>query len=360
MPAADKAKAKEKAAALLAQVRKSPDTFADVARKNSQDAGSAPSGGDLDFFARGAMVKPFEDAAFSMKKGDISDLVESDFGFHIIKLVDIKSPKQKTFDEVKPTIEADLRTQQAQRKFAEVAETFTNAVYEQSDSFKQIADKLKLEVKTASNLQRKPLPDVKGALANAKLLTAIFNPDSVEKKRNTEAVEVAPNQLVSARITQYAPARVLPLAEVRNDVRERLVNSRAAELAKKDGAAKLFAWKAQPDSAKLATAVVVSRDQPQAISPVVLDKVMHADTATVPAWIGVDLGSQGYALVRVNKVMERTEPKEEQAKQERGQYGQWVASAESQAYYELLKNRYKAQIKVAKPVAAGNLLPVAE
>jgi peptidyl-prolyl cis-trans isomerase D len=360
MSAADKEKAKEKAAALLAQVRKAPDTFAEVARKNSQDAGSAASGGDLDFFARGAMVKPFEDAAFSMKKGDISELVESDFGFHIIKLVDIKSPKQKSFEEVKPTIEADLRTQHAQRKYAEVAEIFTNAVYEQSDSFKQIADKLKLEVKTASNVQRKPLPDVKGALANAKLLTAIFSPDSVEKKRNSEAVEVAANQLVSARITQYAPARVLPLVEVRNDVRERLMNSRAAELARKDGVAKLDAWKALPDSAKLAAAVVVSRDQPQAISPVVLDKVMHADTAALPAWIGVDLGNQGYTLVRVNKVLERNAPKDEQAKQERGQYGQWVASAESQAYYELLKNRYKAQIKVAKPVAGANLSSITE
>jgi peptidyl-prolyl cis-trans isomerase D len=171
---------------------------------------------------------------------------------------------------------------------------------------------------------------------------------------------VSPNQLASARITQYAPARVLPLADVRNEVRERLVNSRAAELAKKEGAAKLDAWKAQPDSAKLDGAVVVSRDQPQAISPLVLDKVMHADTTTLPAWIGVDLGSQGYTLVRVNKVMERTAPKEDQAKQERGQYGQWVASAESQAYYELLKNRYKAQIKVSKPVAGANLLPITE
>jgi peptidyl-prolyl cis-trans isomerase D len=360
MAAADKARAREKAMALLAQVRKAPDTFADVARKNSQDAGSAASGGDLDFFARGAMVKPFEDAAFSMKKGDISDLVESDFGFHIIKLVDIKSPKQKSFDEVKPAIEADLRTQQAQRKFADVAEAFTNAVYEQSDSFKQIADKLKLEIKNASNVQRKPLPDARGVLSNAKLLAAIFNPDSVEKKRNTEAIEVAPNQLVSVRITQYAPARVLPLAEVRSDVRERLVNSQAAELAKKDGAAKRDAWKAQPDSAKLASAVIVSRDQAQAISPIVLDKVMHADTASLPAWIGVELGSQGYTLVRVNKVMERTVPKDGQAKQELGQYGQWVASAESQAYYELLKNRYKAQIKVPKPAAGANLLPVTE
>jgi len=233
MAAADRAKAREKAAALLEQVRKAPDSFAEVARKQSQDTGSAPSGGDLDFFGRGAMVKPFEDAAFAMKKGDISELVESDFGFHIIRLTDIKAPKQKSFEELKPTIEADLRQQQAQRKFAEVADQFTNAVYEQSDSYKQIADKLKLEIKTATQVQRKPGADTKGALANPKLLAALFSADSVEKKRNTEAVEVGPNQLVSARVTQYAPARTLPLAEVRNEVRDRLLAVRSSELAKK-------------------------------------------------------------------------------------------------------------------------------
>ena len=353
MAPAERTRAKEKAMALLAQVRKSPDTFADVARKNSQDAGSAPSGGDLDFFGRGAMVKPFEDAAFAMKKGDVSELVESDFGFHIIKLVDIKAPKQKSYEELKPTIEADLRKQQAQRKYAEVAEAFTNAVYEQADSYKQIADKLKLEIKTASGLQRQPLGGAKGALDNPKLLNAVFSADSVEKKRNTEAVEVGPNQLVSARMTQYAPARVLPLAEVRSEVRDRLVSSRSAELAKKDGAAKLAAWKVQPDSAKVAAAVVVSRDQAQALGRSVLDQAMHADTSTLPAWVGVDLGLQGYAVVRINKVLERSAPSDDRNKQERAQYAQWVASAEDQAYLELLKARYKVQIKVPKPVAAS-------
>ena len=360
MAAADRAKAKEKAMALLEKVRKAPDSFADVARKNSQDAGSAPSGGDLDFFGRGAMVKPFEDAAFAMKKGDISDLVESDFGFHIIKLVDIKAPKQKSFEELRPSIEADLRGQQAQHKYAELADSFTNAVYEQSDSYKQIADKLKLEIKTASNVQRKPLPDVKGALANSKLLTALFSPDSVEKKRNTEAIEVGPNQLVSARVTQYAAARVLPFADVRNDVHDRLVSSRSAELAKKDGAAKLEAWKQQPDAAKLGTAVTVSRDQAQALAPALLDKAMLADSSKLPVWVGVDLGAQGYAVLRVNKVLERSAPDEARGKQERAQYAQWVASAENQAYYELLKTRFKAQIKVSKPVAGLIAAAVAE
>ena len=360
MATAERAKAKEKATTLLLQVRKSPDTFADVARKNSQDTGSAPAGGDLDYFGRGAMVKPFEDAAFAMKKGDISDLVESDFGFHIIQLTDIKAPKQKSFEELKPTIEADLRTQQAQRKFAELADAFTNAVYEQSDSFKAIADKLKLEIKTASNVQRQPAADTKTALANPKLLTALFNPDSVEKKRNTEAVEIGSNQLVSARITQYAPARTLPLAEVRNQVRDRLVSSRSAELARKDGAAKLEDWKAHPDAAKMGNAVVLSRDQAASVSPAIVDKVMHADATALPAWVGVDLGSQGFAVVRINKVLERTAPDEAQAKQERLQYAQWLANAESQAYFQMLKTRFKAQVKASKPNNTAPTLAAAQ
>jgi hypothetical protein len=88
--AADRAKAKSKADEILTQLRQRPDQFAELAKKHSQDQGSAPNGGDLDFFAKGAMVKPFEDAAFALKKGDISDVVETDFGYHIIRLTAIK------------------------------------------------------------------------------------------------------------------------------------------------------------------------------------------------------------------------------------------------------------------------------
>jgi peptidyl-prolyl cis-trans isomerase D len=348
-PAAEKQAAKAKADALLAEVQKSPDSFADLAKKNSQDPGSAVNGGDLDFFARGAMVKPFEDAAFAMKKGDTSAVVESDFGYHIIRLTDIKAPKQKTFEEARPEIEADLKKQQAQRKFAEIADTFTNGVYEQPDSLKAIADKLKLEVKTAANVSRKPAPGVTGALANAKFLNALFSPDAIEKKRNTEAVETGTNQLVSGRIMQYTPARTLPLAEVKDRARERVVAAQGAELARKDGGEKLAAWKANPAAATLGEVQTISRDQSQKLPSALIDAVLRTDNTKLPVLVGVDLGAQGYAIAKVNKVLER-DTKGATAVQDRQQYAQWWSNAETAAYYNSLKERFKVEIKVTKPV----------
>ncbi len=353
-PAAEREKARSRAQELLAALRKAPDSFAELAKKNSQDTGSATKGGDLDFFARGAMVKPFEDAAFAMKKGDISELVESDFGYHIIKLTDIKAPKQRSFEELRASIEADLKTQQAQRKFAETAEAFTNGVYEQSDSLKPVADKLKLEVRSAEKLSRNAAAGVTGPLANAKFLAAIFGPDAIEKKRNTEAIETAPNQLTAGRITQYQAARTLVLADVRANVRERLVAARAAELAAQDGAAKLAAWKAAPGSAVMPAAQTLSRDQAQNTPPQILNAVLRADTSKLPVFVGVSMGSQGYAVVKINQLVARPVPTEVAAKQDRAQYAQWWTAAESQAYYGLLKERFKAEIMAPRPARAGS------
>jgi peptidyl-prolyl cis-trans isomerase D len=349
--ASDKAKAKAQALELLTAVRKAPESFADVATKNSQDTGSATKGGDLDYFGRGAMVKPFEDAVFAMKKGDISDVVESDFGFHIIKLTDVKDPVQKTFEELRPTIEADLKTQQAKAKYAEMAEGFTNGVYEQADSLKPVAERYKLDIKTTVNLQRQPGAGAKGVLTNAKLLSAIFNADAIEKKRNTEAVEIGPNQLAAARVTQYAPARVLPFADVRSGVKDKLVNQRALELAKKEGTDKLAQWKANPGAAQLPAAVVVSRDQPQVAPSLVLDAALRADSKALPVWTGVELGILGYAVVKVNAILPRTGATPDSVKQERSQYAQAWTAAESQAYLSELRTRFKTQIKVAKPAS---------
>ena len=357
-PAAERTAAKAKAEALLADARKSPESFAELAKKNSQDPGSAANGGDLDFFAKGAMVKPFEEAAFAMKKGDISPVVESDFGFHIIRLTDIKAPRQKTFEEMKPEIEADLLKSQAQKKFAELAEGFTNAVYEQAESLKPAADRLGLQVKTLANIQRTPGPSVTGTLANKRFLDALFSASSVEKKRNTEAVETGASQLISGRIVQHTPARTLPLAEVKDRVRERVIAAQGAELAKKEGQAKLAAWQANPASATLPEAITVSREQAQRIPAPVIEAALRADGTKLPAIVGVDLGAQGYAVMRVNKVLER-DTKGANIAEDRQQVSTWWTNAEALAYYESLKARLKVEIKAAKPVAKKDELTAA-
>ncbi|MCD6663915.1 MAG: SurA N-terminal domain-containing protein [Comamonas sp.] len=350
-PAAEREKARQNAQELLAQVRKDPSSFAELAKKSSQDPGSAPQGGDLGFFARDAMVKPFADAVFAMKKGDISDVVETDFGYHIIKLTDIKAPKVPSFDEVRPKLEAELRQQQAQRKFAEVAETFSNLVYEQPDSLQPVADKLKLKIQTATGVMRKPQANAKGALANPRFLEALFAPESIQSKRNTEATEIGSNVLVAGRITAYQPAEALPFDKAKDRVRSAYVAQQSAELARTDGSAKLAQWQKSPASASgLAAAITVSRDQPQGQPPKLVSAVLSAPADQLPTWTGIDLGPQGYAIAKIERIVPRSDDDAQQRAMQQ-QYLQAWTQAEALAYYDALKQRYKAQIKVERPAA---------
>lgn len=355
-PAAERDKAHAKAEQLLAELRKAPNTFAEVARKNSQDPGSAEKGGDLDFVTRGAMVKPFEDALFALKKGEISNVIETEFGYHIIKLDDIKPAVARPFEQVRPAIENDLRAQQATQEFAKQAEIFTDAVYQQADSLKPAADKLKLTVQTASGVMRVPAPGVKGVLASRNFLSALFAPDSLERKHNTEAIEVGPNQLASGRVTQYAAAHTMTFAEVKDKVRSQLTGERAAALAKAEGEAKLAAWQARPASAALGAPLMVSRLEMQSQPPAVVEGALRADIRKLPSWIGVDLGGQGYAVVRVNKDLGRTPAAPETAQQESAQFAQAIGAAENAAYYDMLKQRFKAKILVPRPTQAAPAL----
>lgn len=353
-PAAERAKAKAKAEELLAEVRKNPATFAEVAKKNSQDEGSAVNGGDLDFFARGAMVKEFDAAVYAMKPGEISNLVETDFGFHIIQLTGTRGGEKKSFDAVRAEVENEVRKQLAQRRYAEAAEQFGNLVYEQSDSLQPVADKLKLQVQTAT-VQRQPQSGVNppgGPLASPKLLDAVFGTDALRNKRNTEAVETGPSQLVSARVTQHNPARVPPLADVKDKVREQLVHKLATAEAKKAGEARLAALKATPaDTAGLDAATVISRAKPLTLSRAQLEAVLGADASKLPAAVGVPADDGSYVVVRINQLQPRDAAiiDDKRAAQ---QYAAAWARAEGQAYLAALKSQYKAVIKVAAPASA--------
>jgi peptidyl-prolyl cis-trans isomerase D len=279
-------------------------------------------------------------------------VVESDFGYHIILLTDIKVPKTKSFEEMRPQLEADLQKQQAQRKYAELAETFTNSVYEQSDSLKPVAERMKLTLQKAAQVSRASAVNSKGPLGNPKFVQALFSEDATLKHRNTEAIEIAPNTLVSGRVVTYTPAAIRPLAEVKDQVRKQLEQERAAALAREQGQARLTAWRSNAEGALLGNAITVSRDQPQNLSPALVDAALRVNAATLPAWTGVDLGEQGYAVIRMNKVLEREVDSKDKAAQAQQQFTQLWATAEAQAYLTQLKQQLKAEILAPKPAKA--------
>lgn len=351
--AEEHAKAKAKAEEILAQVRKNPAEFAALAKKNSQDEGSGANGGDLDFFSRGAMVKEFDAAVYAMKQGEISNLVETDFGYHIIQLTGTRGGDKKPFEAVRAEVENEVRKQLAQRRYSEAAEQFGNLVYEQSDSLQPAADKLKLQLQTAT-VQRQPLPGAAGPLASPKLLEAVFGNDALRNKRNTEAVETGTSQLVSARIVQHNPARVPPLADVKVKVRDQLVRKLATEQAKKAGEARLAALKANPaDTAGLEAAVSVSRAKPQNLTRGQLEAVLGADAAKLPAVVGVAAEDGGYVVVRINQLQPRDAAIIDDKRAAQQYSGAW-ARAEGQAYLAALKSQYKAAIKVEAPASAAS------
>ncbi len=342
-PKAEREKARAKAETLLAEVRKTPDAFAEIARKNSDDEGSAAKGGDLDFFGRGAMVKPFEDAAFGLKPGETSGIVESDFGYHIIHVTGARGGEKKSFDSVKAQIETEVRDQLAQKQFADAAVQFGDTVYEQPDSLKPAADKWKLEIQKAQHVARAPSATASGALANPRFLEALFSSDATRDKRNTKAIDIGANQIASGRVVQYVPAHQRPFAEVRDKVRQQLAVAQAAARADKLGAERLAALRAAPATPLSGTAQLVSRAQPRDVPRPLLDAILKASTATLPTFVGVSLGDQGYALAKIIKTAGR-DPVVADPAQSMQQYAQVWSEAEAQAYYAALKSRYKVSI----------------
>jgi peptidyl-prolyl cis-trans isomerase D len=343
--AADKAAAKAKAEAILADVKKNPADFAKIAKAKSQDPSSAEQGGDLNELEKGSLPKALEDKAFSMKQGEIAGPVETEFGYHVITITALKPVATKPLDEVKDSIAADLKKQKAGKQYSEMAESFTNTVYEQSDSLKPAADKLKLKVETAEHITRNPSPALGAApYNNAKFLTALFSAESLKNKRNTEAVEVAPATLVAGRIVEFKPAAKRPLAEVDAAIRQRVTVEEAVKLAHKEGEAKMAAAKATSSAEGYGPAQIVSRADGKGLSPVVLAEVMKADASKLPAYVGVDVPGAGYGVYRIGKVQQPAAQDEARRKSEQEQITSIVAEQEMAAYIDAIKQKSKVKI----------------
>ena len=298
-----KAEAKKKAEQVLAEVKKSPAKFAELAKKYSQDPGSAEKGGDLGTFARGSMVKPFEEAVFSMKPGDISGLVQSDFGYHIIKLTEIVGQGQG-FEALKPQIRAELMYQKALAKFSEQAETFSAMVYEQSTSLQPAADAYGIPVQKTEWLS---YADGAKFFKSDKLMTLVFTNEVLKDKRNTEAVEVSNNTLVSARVVDYKPSAPRSFDEVKGGIEDLLKIEKATKLAIDKGTSSLAALKDGKSAAGLdwIAPVTVDRKNAQGLTDLTMSNVFKIDTTKLPAYAGVSDSKKGYLLIKVTAVQNK-------------------------------------------------------
>ncbi len=344
----DKAKAKAQAETVYKEVQKNPSRFAELAKQYSKDPGSAQKGGDLGFFSRGMMVKPFDDAVFSLKDGEISGIVESDFGHHIIKLTGIQSERVRPLSDVRAEIESELKRQAASRRFAEAAEAFSNMVYEQSDSLQPVADKFGLKVQQTGwlpkNADAQTLASI-GRLGNEKLLTALFSDDAVKEKRNTEAVEIAANTLVAARVAEHEPAKVRPLEAVRSDIEKQLKAEAAMQQARQAGEARLAELRKGDDKTAWSKSASVSRLEAgkSKLPWAALQAIFKADVHKLPAYVGVDV-DDAYALFKITKVTQPEKIDEAQIAALKSEYTKVVAQEDLAAYLSGLRSRYEIDV----------------
>ena len=345
---ADKAAARKKADEIAAQVRASPGRFAEIAKAQSQDPGSAGQGGDLGSFGRGTMVKPFEDAAFAAKAGDIVGPVQSDFGWHVIRVTGAKPATQRPFDDVKAQIEAELRRAKAQEKFLSAADQFQNLVYEQADSLEGVAKALDIPVQTTPSFVTRAQAQ-QLAQNSAKFAEALFSPASAQAKRNTEAIEIAPSTLIAGRIVEHKPAAPRPFDEVAAEIRRQLKRNAAAEAAERAGRAKLALLEQgktdREAGIQFGKPLELRRsDAGAGIPPDALKRIFQVDPAKLPAYVSGPSPRGGYAIYRVDKVIEPATLDEAQVKLAAERMGGQLGREFVNAYLASLRARADVEI----------------
>lgn len=354
--------ARAKAESVLAELRKDPQKFPELAKQHSQDPVSAAQGGDLDYFTRGSMVKPFEDAVFKLKPKEISPIVETDFGFHIIQLTDIRkgpegeerrashillgapaSPKEVAS---KTEIERSLRQQQVTKKFAEEVENFKDVAFDQPDSLQPLADRFKLKVQTSNWLSR---TTGQPPLDNQRLLNALFTDDALKDKRNSEAVEVAPGRWIVARVVEHRPASIRPLEQVRTEIEGNLREEKAIAMAKQIGEEKLKALQSGGQAeVKWSAPTQITRDRAAELNRDMVNALFKADTQKLPAYVGMEVPRAGYALLRITKVERPEKISDEQLKSASYALNQVTALQQRQAFVNVLRERADVEVNEAR------------
>lgn len=334
------ADAKKEADEIYKQLQADPSKFAQLAKSKSADPGSARQGGDLGFFQKGMMVPEFDNAVFSGKKGDLVAPVKTQFGYHIIKIVDVKAAQAKPLKEVRGEIEALYQQQAAIRAFAEDAENFSNMVYEQSESLQPVAERFGLKIQTVKNVTR----DFEDQLINPNVIEALYGFDVLEDKRNSNAIEVASNTLLSARVTAHHKQTVKTFDEVKGDIVATLKNQKATEAARAQGSAdiaKLLDKKSA--SAKFGDKTVISRERPGAYAYEVVTAALRPEANKLPTYTGVQTQDGSYFVIEVQS-SKKIEASPEQLAMRKAELAQLYSNPEQAAFISGLETKFGTQI----------------
>lgn len=206
--------------------------FEDVAKESSDDVGSKAEGGETGLFGRGVMAPEFEQAVFALKPGELSEPVKTEFGYHIIRVKEIKPGGLRPLSEARADVEAAYRKEQAEATYYERAEQFSNTVYEHPDSLAAAADALGLKVEKTELLTREDL----AAKFSPAVVDAAFEPEVLTDGLSSPPVEVSDTKVVAIKLLQHEASRLRTLDEVRDDVVKALTLERAHDAATKRGA----------------------------------------------------------------------------------------------------------------------------
>ena len=313
-------------------------SFSVLAKRYSNDSVSAQQGGDLGEVTPGLLPSELEEVVYKMHKGDISQPVRTEFGYHIAKLTHLRAPVTKSFKSVRSKLIKLLKNRKSEERFFDMAERFNNLVYEQPDSLQPAADELGLSIKESAWFTR---AGGKGIVGNPKVLEAAFSPDVKLERRNSESIELNAESLLALRILAAVPARQKLITEVRKEIITALKNTRAETrsinlgreivLSARKGLS--LASLAKKHGLKYSPAKKLHRNT-NGVSEPVIDAVFAAARPSVKNKVvdGVDLGENGFAVFALWRVTDNNS--DTISGKERATVRQTIEKRQGTGYYQ--------------------------
>ncbi|KES25356.1 MULTISPECIES: SurA N-terminal domain-containing protein [unclassified Pseudomonas] len=344
------AQAKAKIEEIKARLAKGED-FAKLAKEESNDVGSANNGGDLGYAGRGVYDPAFEDALYGLKaKGDVSEPVRTQYGWHLIKLLGVQAPEVPSFASLKPKLEQDLKSQLVEQRFVDATKQLESSAYEASD-LAQPAQELGLKVETSKPFGRE---GGEGVAANRQVVQAAFSTEVLEDGANSGAIELDPETVVVLRVKEHHKPQQQTLEEVTASIREVLQRQHAADAAKAQGEALLAGLRdgktplAQAQNGQTWKVVEAASRGQDGVDPQLLQEVFRMARpakAGQPTFAGVTLGNGDYVLIRLNGV---SEPSATLSDQEKAMYRQFLASRSGQEDFAAFRRQLSDKAEVEK------------